>query len=713
MTPAAGLLAQARAVVANQRSLLLNAGAMSTGALATAALGFVYWWVAARFFDPREVGWCAAAVSVMTLIAQIGEAGLGPFLISHLPVRDGRRGELIGAALVVAAGGSGALAALFLLISRSFSIDLGSISATLPEAAVFVFGVALTSFVIVLDQAFVGLLRATTPMYRTIVFSGVKLALLILLALGSTRVVSASLIFDTWLAGQLVSLLLLAVVMHRKSEIAWNRPRVVELRPFVSMVLGHHAVNVGLQAPTLVLPFIVTILLAPQTNAAFYVAWTLVNAALLVPASLSAVLVNLGRREPAQLARRLKFSLAISAATGVATAVGGLVCSRWVLGLFNPSYPNIAGMSLAVLGFGTFGMIVKYHYIAVQRIEGRMVAAAALLAAGGLVEVATAVLGCVRGELAGFTLYWVIAVSLESAFMIRPIVRALFPKRPHELGEEAASSYRAVERFGAETAAIASNPKGYAACIVCVALMTAMVASAPTSVRAETAPPPQPRPGFVSVSGDHFVLDGRQFRVAGVNNHYLMFGSPAEVTRVLDDAVAMHVNVVRTFLQPVIGSLDGTMPTIWNWKSTSDSSNLGVHGNYVLSWDPAAASMAINDGPTGLQRLDFVLDEARKRNLKLIIALLDFWAYTGGAQQMSAWYGSHDKYTFFAQDDRTKRDYRDWVSHVITRVNSISGLAYRNDPTIFSWELMNEPDIHPRPLLEVVAERNGGLRQIA
>lgn len=45
--------------------------------------------------------------------------------------------------------------------------------------------------------------------------------------------------------------------------------------------------------------------------------------------------------------------------------------------------------------------------------------------------------------------------------------------------------------------------------------------------------------------------------MAGVNNHYLTFGSSAEVTRVLDDATAMGANVVRTFLQPVIGSLDG------------------------------------------------------------------------------------------------------------------------------------------------------------
>lgn len=209
----------------------------------------------------------------------------------------------------------------------------------------------------------------------------------------------------------------------------------------------------------------------------------------------------------------------------------------------------------------------------------------------------------------------------------------------------------------------------------------------------------QAEDGFVTVRDGRFVQGDRPFPVVGANNHYLTFGSAAEVTRVLDDAVAMHATVIRTFIQPVIGSRDGTTtPTIWDWKSRADASNLGVGGTYMLYWDAERGEMGINDGADGLGRLDFLMAEARKRDLKLIVAFLDFWAYTGGAQQMRAWYGSNDQNTFFFADPRTKRNYKDWIGHVLDRVNGITGVRYRDDPTIFAWELMNEANIDPKEL---------------
>lgn len=241
--------------------------------------------------------------------------------------------------------------------------------------------------------------------------------------------------------------------------------------------------------------------------------------------------------------------------------------------------------------------------------------------------------------------------------------------------------------------------------VFAMALLCAASSASTDCARASTS--------FVKTKGTDFMLDGKPFYVTGVNNHYVTFGSRQEVLGVLDDAVALGANVVRTFLQPVIGSLDGSHATIWAWHVRADASDLGVGGTYLLYWDHVAGAMGINDGPDGMAKVDFLLAESAKRNLKLIIAFLDFWDYTGGAQQMRAWYGSADKSGFFFEDPRTKADYRRWVAHVVERLNPLTGLAYRDDPTIMAWELMNEGNAAPESLrLAWSAEMSGYVKSL-
>ena len=123
-----------------------------------------------------------------------------------------------------------------------------------------------------------------------------------------------------------------------------------------------------------------------------------------------------------------------------------------------------------------------------------------------------------------------------------------------------------------------------------------------------------------------------------------------------------------------------------------------MHGNYMIYYSSQEKGLALHEGAQGLERLDFLLNEARKRNLKLIIAFLDFWDYTGGAQQVRAWYGSQDKNTFFFQDARTKADFRTLVRAILSRKNTLNGVTFKDDPTIFAWELMNEPNFEPEDL---------------
>ena len=410
--------------LARHATLLVNAGALAAGTLGAAILGFAYWWFAARSFSPAAVGLAAAAISLMNLVAHAGEVGMGPLLMSELPRARGDGPAIASAALATAFAFSGGLGAAAIVLADALSLDLGLIVASPGAKALFVAGCALTGFTIVLDQAFVGLLAGGSQMTRNVVFAAAKLGLLVAVALASGAAADEAAILGTWIAGQLASVAGVALLLARRGRRVLHRPRPGLLRPLIGQVLGHHALSLVIQAPGLALPFIVAVTLSAETNAAFYAAWTLVNVVLLVPASLSAVIVSVGTSEPGLLAARLRISVGLSTVAGLGAGGMFLLFSPWILGLFSPAYPEIAGQSLQWLGFGTLGFVVKYHYVAVQRLRRRLVRASALLAVGGAAEIAAAVAGAAAGGLLGLTQAWLAAVLFESLVMLPHLARA-------------------------------------------------------------------------------------------------------------------------------------------------------------------------------------------------------------------------------------------------------------------------------------------------
>jgi mannan endo-1,4-beta-mannosidase len=76
--------------------------------------------------------------------------------------------------------------------------------------------------------------------------------------------------------------------------------------------------------------------------------------------------------------------------------------------------------------------------------------------------------------------------------------------------------------------------------------------------------------------------------------------------------------------------------------------------------------------------------------LKVVLVLTNNWHEFGGMDQYLAWYGLSAHADFYS-DPRVREAYKAWLWHLTTRLNSHTNRAYRDDPTIFAWELGNEP----------------------
>jgi len=176
--------------------------------------------------------------------------------------------------------------------------------------------------------------------------------------------------------------------------------------------------------------------------------------------------------------------------------------------------------------------------------------------------------------------------------------------------------------------------------------------------------------GIVTRDGNQFMLEGQPFHYAGFNNYYMMVfaadvGLQPYVDEVLDEGAGLGLTVLRTW-----AFNDGAGQ--WNALQTAP----GVYQEYVF------------------QGLDFVLDRADQLGLRLILPLVNNWDDYGGMNQYVAWSPTASSHDDFYTDVNCRQYYRDHVSTVLNRVNTINGRLYREDPTIFAWELANESRCH-------------------
>ena len=179
--------------------------------------------------------------------------------------------------------------------------------------------------------------------------------------------------------------------------------------------------------------------------------------------------------------------------------------------------------------------------------------------------------------------------------------------------------------------------------------------------------------GFVRTNGAKFEIDGKDFIFAGWNMWEMMeqvsgAGPPARhlplpgrehIIRIMNEGVKTGLKVIRA------------------WAHTISEGNEVQKRPGV--WDEDA-----------LKGLDFFLDEARKRGLRVILVLADNWYPVGGVDQYVKWSNSANRHQEFYTDENAKAIFKQMIQTITTRRNTINGRIYGSDPTLMGYNLVNE-----------------------
>jgi hypothetical protein len=172
--------------------------------------------------------------------------------------------------------------------------------------------------------------------------------------------------------------------------------------------------------------------------------------------------------------------------------------------------------------------------------------------------------------------------------------------------------------------------------------------------------------GFVNVQDGQFVLDGAPFRFVGTNAYFLLdavnYGSPQHVTDMLALKSSLGFTVMRMW-----AFMDGTSNT------GGFQTSLGVYSEAVA------------------QQLDWILYQADLAGVRLILTLTNYWSDYGGMAWYAGQCGARATSNLFYTNACAQRYFKQWISFLVTRVNTYNHRPYWDDPTIFAWELGNEP----------------------
>jgi len=197
--------------------------------------------------------------------------------------------------------------------------------------------------------------------------------------------------------------------------------------------------------------------------------------------------------------------------------------------------------------------------------------------------------------------------------------------------------------------------------------------------------------GFIGVNGTHFEVNGRTYYYVGMNFwHGLNLASTGaggdrdRLLRELDLLRSIGITNLR-----IMAGTEGPDSEPWRMVPSLQTSP-GVYNNDVL------------DG------LDYLVFAAKARGIRLVMCLNNFWHWSGGMAQYVNWNGGgpipypppepggnwddfQDYSSDFYSNSGAILDFQDHISFILNRINPFTGIAYKDEPAIMSWELGNEP----------------------
>ncbi|MFH9422313.1 lipopolysaccharide biosynthesis protein [Streptomyces sp. NPDC017529] len=348
----------------NAYALMLNTGI-------SGLLGLGFWLVAARYYTESAVGQGSAAIAAMKLLAGLTSLTLTGALARYIPIAGRTTGRLVrrtylGSSVVVALA-----ATVFLLTLNLWGPSYRFLHGPLHGLG-FVVAVIAWSLLTLQDGVLTGLRNALWVPVGNLVFSAVKLGLLVAFA----AAIPLAGVFVSWVAAIGVSVLPLGWLVFRRlvprhvkaTERTARPPSPREIGRFLA---GDYTGSLFSLAVVYLVPVLVASQVSSTDNAYFYITTTIGGTVNLLAINMGASLTVEGSHDPARLAENTRAALRRMARIMIPVCLFLFVCAPYILSVFGAGYADAATPLLRWFAVGAALRVVMEVYFAVLRAQSR------------------------------------------------------------------------------------------------------------------------------------------------------------------------------------------------------------------------------------------------------------------------------------------------------------------------------------------------------
>ncbi len=350
--------------------LYRNAIFLMASAAMNGIFGLTFWVLAAKFYDAPTVGLASAGISAMVLLATLGTLGLDYAIIRFLP-RSANGTRMTNTTFTVGALAATVISLVFVAGLGLWSPVLIFIRSSALSIVGFVVFTAAQTVCFIQTRTFVARRRAEFSLAQSAIFNTLRVGMLGVMALwfGAFGVVSA------WGISIVLTVGLGLLFFQPRLEANYVAVPTISggtLHELIRYSFTNFAAAMLWTAPGYVLPLLVANLVGTESNAHFYIAWSMASILFQLPLAISFSLFAEGSCDEENLVRDVRRSLVFSLLAISPVILLLALFGKMLLGYFEPGYAENAADLLRLLTFSAIPVSINCIYFAVERVRMRM-----------------------------------------------------------------------------------------------------------------------------------------------------------------------------------------------------------------------------------------------------------------------------------------------------------------------------------------------------